>query len=359
MIHLSEPQFLGHEVAYVNDALSKRQLSGGEYVARFEAAWAARCAVPHALACSSGTAALHLLMAALGVRAGDEVIVPATTYIATANAVTYCGGVPVWADVDPCTWTLQPSAAAAAVTQRTVGIIAVHLYGVPADMSTLRFVAQQHDLWLVEDAAEAHGARYGGQSVGSLGDAAAFSFHGSKMITCGEGGMVTTADGGLAERVRSLRGQGADPKRRYWHTEVGYNYRLGELAAAVGLAQVEHLDQHLAARRRVDGWYRSLLGRRVVFQAAPGGSMPAHWLTAILLPTDVAAQAAADRWARAGYETRPVFPPLSEQPPYHQEGPTPMVAADLARRGLCLPTHAGVTRHDVAVIAQIVAEVLP
>ena len=348
MIALAEPWLCGNEAAYVNDALRRNQLSAGSYVARFEAAFAPVAGCTEAIATSSGTTALHLLLAALNVGPGDEVLVPDLTFVATANAVRYCGARPVPVDVDPDTWALDPLLVRRYVTPRTVGLIAVHLYGVPADMPLLLQEAQAHGLWLVEDAAEAPGATLDGKPVGSFGVGAAFSFYGNKLITTGEGGMVTTNDARLAARCRLLRGQGMDPARRYWHTDLGYNYRMTELQGALGLGQVEHFNAHLAARRRVAGWYQQF-GHMQDWQAARG--WPAWWLNVALLPDREERSA---QLARRGIETRPAFVPLHRLPIYADDPGRYPVADMVGRQGLCLPSHARLTADDVWSVCQAV-----
>ncbi|MGB8511125.1 MAG: DegT/DnrJ/EryC1/StrS family aminotransferase, partial [Pyrinomonadaceae bacterium] len=223
-IPVAAPVLAGREKEYVADCMESGWISSsGKYVELFEAAFAKFCGVRHAVACCNGTVALHLALVALGVAPNDEVIVPTLTFVATANAVTYCGARPVFVDSEPETWNLDPAQVEAKITSRTKGIIAVHLYGQPAEMDALRAVARRHGLFLLEDAAEAHGALYKGRPAGSLGDVAAFSFYGNKIIATGEGGMVTTDDDALAARVRLLRGQGMDTERRYWFPVVGYN----------------------------------------------------------------------------------------------------------------------------------------
>jgi perosamine synthetase len=225
--------------------------SQGAFLQRFERDFAVFAGTRHALAICNGTAAVHLSLLALGVKPGDEVILPTLTFVATANAVRYMGAEPVFVDCEPDTWNLDPARVAAAVTPRTAGIIAVHLYGHPCEMDDLQAVADRHGLWLIEDAAEAHGATYRGRRVGSLGKLAAFSLYGNKILTTGEGGVVTTDDDELARRVRLFRGQGMDPTRRYWHTVVGYNYRMTNLAAAIGVGQLQKAEQILSARREL------------------------------------------------------------------------------------------------------------
>src|SRR5581483_301487 len=253
-VHLpvAEP-FLGdEELRYVAECVQTGWVSSaGKFVRRFEELFAELFEVEHAVAVSNGTTALHLALLALGIGPGDEVIVPALTFVATANAVTYCGATPVFADSEPTTWNIDPELAAAAVTPRTKAIVAVHLYGHPADLDPLLELGVP----VVEDAAEAHGARYRGRPVGSLGAVGTFSFYGNKIVTTGEGGMVVTDRADLAARVRQLRDHGMDPDRRYWHPVLGFNYRLTNLQAALGVAQLEKLDAILERKARLAELY--------------------------------------------------------------------------------------------------------
>ena len=224
-IAIAAPTLNGNERRYVLECLETTWISSiGRFITEFERAFARFCGVEHAIAVSNGTTALHLALVALGLKPGDEVIVPTLTYIATANAVTYCGAKPVLVDCDPR--TLQHGSGQllrGKITAHTKGIIPVHLYGHPVDMDPIISVAREHGLFVLEDAAEAHGAEYKGRRVGGLGNCAAFSFFGNKIMTTGEGGMVTTNDSNLAAKLRQYRGQGLDQGRRYWHSVVGYN----------------------------------------------------------------------------------------------------------------------------------------
>lgn len=351
MIRLAEPWLAGNERRYVNEALDAKQLSMGPFVARFEAAFAHLVATEFGLATTSGTTALHLILAGLGIGPGDEVIVPALTFVATAHAVRYTGADVVIADVDPETWCIDPSDVEARITSRTRAVIAVHLYGQPANMRLLREICDDYNLRLIEDAAEAPGATCYGQPVGSMGDAAAFSFYGNKIITTGEGGMVTTNDRRLADRMHQLRGQGQAPGRRYWHTEVGYNYRMTELQGALGLAQVEEFAAHLAARQRVAQWYQ-LYGDSVMWQTVAPWAESACWMNVALLPEDVDRDAVAQRLELRGIETRPAFYPIAKLPAYDYLCGNWPVAEDVSQRGLCLPSHAGLTSDDVYTVCE-------
>jgi perosamine synthetase len=360
-IPLAVPDLSGNELEYVTDAIRSSWISStGAYVERFEEEFARLCGTRTALSVCNGTAALHLALLALEAGPGDEVIVPSLTYIATANAVRYAGAEPVFADVDPATWCLDPKAVAAAVTPRTRGIIAVHLYGHPADMDALEAVASLHDLWIIEDAAEAHLATYKGRPVGSLGRIATFSFYGNKPFTSGEGGALTTDSSELEERARLFRGQGMDPKRRYYFPVTGYNYRLTNVACALLCAQLERSEGLIARRREIFALYRQLLGDvpGLEFQPVAEWAQPAPWLFSVLVDAGRYGKnrdELAEALARDGIETRPFFIPLHTLPPFREasarrSGILPTTEA-FAERGLNLPTYTQLERKEVEFIA--------
>ena len=318
---VARPALAGNEERYVIDAIRSSWISStGPYVERFEEEWASYCESRAAVSVVNGTAALHLVVEALGAGPGDEVIVPSLTYIATANAVRYAGAEPVFVDIDPATWCLDPSAVEAAVTERTRGIIAVHLYGHPADMDAIGRVATKHGLWVVEDAAEAHGARYRGRRAGSLGTVGVFSFYGNKILTSGEGGAVTVDDPELERHIRLLRGQGMDPDRRYWFPVVGYNYRLTNVASAILCAQLERIGWILGERSRLFTGYRERLSRipGVGFQPVAAWADPTPWLFCVTVDPSVYGLD-RDRLATvlddAGIETRPFSIPSTGSRP--------------------------------------------
>ncbi len=343
----------GNELAYVSECLRSTWISSsGKFIQQFEAAFAAFCDAQYAVATNNGTTALHLALVALGIEAGDEVIVPTLTYVASANAVRYCGATPVLADCDPLTMTIDPASAAAKITSRTKAIMPVHLYGHPADMAEIEALAERHHIVVVEDAAEAHGARCNGRTVGAIGKCGAFSFFGNKIITTGEGGAVVTDDRNLAERLRLYRGQGMDPARRYWFPVIGYNYRMTNLAAAIGVAQMEHVGDQLAARKRVALWYHERLeacGELFDLPATAPWAKHVYWMYTVILRN--AAKSSRDdvmaRMAAVGIETRPVFYPIHRLPPYLEESGDYPVADRLSARGINLPTHARLTEGDV------------
>jgi perosamine synthetase len=308
----------------------------GSYVRRFEELVAESARAANAVAVSSGTAALHATLLALGVRPGDRVVVPACSYIATANAVRYCGAEPVFVDVRPDTWTLNERLACEAVRRdRAVGAIAVHLFGVPCDVAEL-YKQMPAGCFVLEDSCEAHG-------VPLQSDAAVFSFYGNKIVTTGEGGAVVTNAPDLAAKVRLLRGQGTSGAARYVHETLGYNYRMTELQAAIGCGQLELLATHLRKRMKLRRAYDRLLPRAVLRQGRLDGSV--DWVVPIRLAER---DAVARSLQEVGIETRPVFPALHQQPIYRMHGGAFPIAEQLAREGLLLPLHLGMGESDVA-----------
>lgn len=353
-IPVANLSFLGNEKKYVNECMESGWISSaGKYVELFENAFAEFCNAKHAIACCNGTVALHLALLALGVEPNDEVIVPTLTFVATANAVVHCGAKPVFVDSESDTWNLDPTLIEAKITDRTKGIIAVHLYGHPAKMRELREIARRRNLFLLEDAAEAHGARCDGRMIGSIGEVAAFSFYANKIITTGEGGMVVTNDDELARKARLLRGQGVDPNRRYWHSIVGYNYRMMNLPAAIGLAQLEKIEQQIAARALVAKLYQEQLQdlNGLTWQPAQSWANPVHWMFNAVLDPDYwqNRDSIIEILGKQGIETRPIFYPVHSLPPYQNsaDGETFLVADKLARNGISLPTWAGLTEAAV------------
>lgn len=355
-IQIAAPELNGNESKYVQECLDTTWISSaGRFVKDFEAAFAEFCGVQHAVVTNNGTTALHLALAALDVGPGDEVIVPTLTYIASANAVKYCGATPVFVDSEPVGMTLDPEDVRRKITPRTKAVMPVHLYGNVADMESINEIAADAKIAVVEDAAEAHGARGPAGPVGTLGDCASFSFFGNKIITTGEGGAVTTNDGELADRLRLLRGQGMDPQRRYWFPVVGYNYRMTNIAAAIGLAQLEGIDRKIALRRELASSYDQLFADQsgVAIPVAPDWSTSVNWLYTVHLDVQSAEQRdqVIERMAADGIETRPVFYPMHQLPPYFEaEGHYP-VADKLAATGISLPTHLQLDSADLERVA--------
>jgi perosamine synthetase len=357
-VPLAAPVLHGRERDYVLDALERNELSWhGEYVGRFERDLAMYVGTDYALSSSSGTAALHLAMKALDVRPGDEVIVPALTYVATANAVAYCDALPTFADVDPLTWNISPDSvedllvAGPSAGRRIAGVIAVHLYGVPCDMTRLRNLCNEAGIFLVEDAAQALGARWLGLNIGGLSDIASFSFYANKIVTMGEGGAVTTDNIDLIERVRYYRGHCQDKSGHYTHSDVGFNYRLTNIQAAIGVAQLESLQAKLLTRRTIGDAYRSGFAGKLAWQRYYDDSQPVDWMFSVLLPDGVSRDHVAGQLRAGGIETRPIFTPLCDLPMYRTlDGCA--AAREIARRGLNLPTHELLTVEDLDYVVE-------
>ncbi|HVH51556.1 MAG TPA: DegT/DnrJ/EryC1/StrS family aminotransferase [Gaiellaceae bacterium] len=361
-IPVNEPLVGERELEYVTDCVRSGWISSeGDYVRRFERAWADYCGVEHGIAIANGTAAVFAAVDALRLEPRAEVIMPTFTIVGCAYAVLAAGAVPVLVDSDPETWTMDPGEVAARVTERTAAIMAVHIYGHPADMGPLRDVARRNSLKIVEDAAEAHGARYKGGRAGSLGDIACFSFYANKILTTGEGGMVVTDDPGLAARVRSYINLGFRSERRFYHTEVGYNHRLTNVQAAIGLAQTETIDARVARKREIGRRYLELLAdvEGIALPVERPWAENVYWMFGVVISDDAGFDAVelARRLHARGIDTRPFFLGMHEQPVLLEQGlfagERYPVAERIARQGLYLPS--GLTLAD-AQIERVVDE---
>ena len=355
-ISVSHPVFRGNEKQYVAECIDTVWISSiGKFIPLFENAFSSFCGVKHAIACNNGTSALHIALLALGIGPGDEVLVPTLTYVAAANAIHYCGATPVFVDSDIKTMNIDPHLMESAITPQTRAILVVHLYGQPADMDEIMAIARRHGLFVIEDAAEAHGAKYKDKTVGSIGDIGTFSFFGNKIVTTGEGGMAVTNDSELEAKMRLFKGQGMDSTRRYWFPVIGYNYRMTNIQAALGLAQMECIEEHIAAHRQVASWYQEYLKPRHGTISLPlqhPDRTHAIWLYTVVLGDDIKRErdTIMSDLAQKGIETRPVFYPMHTMPPYYEQKSYP-VAELLARRGISLPTHGLLTEEDIRYIA--------
>ncbi len=356
-IPIYEPSLGEREEALVVEAVRSGWISSqGKYINQFEQEFADFCGVREGIAVCNGTIALHLALHALGIGAGDEVIVPTLTFIASANAVHYTGATPIFADVDPVTWNIDPASVERLITPRTRAIMPVHVYGHPAPMQELKALAQAHSLLIVEDSAEAHGAAIGTQRTGGFGQIAAFSFMANKIITTGEGGMLTTDDATLAARCRLLRDHAMPPERRYWHPEVGFNYRMTNLQAAVGVAQMARIDEFIQRKRQIAQQYTAALANLagVTLPVELPGYTNVYWMYSVLigeaygLTRDQLIPALRER----GIDSRPFFHPLDTLPPYYSATPQP-VALRLSQQGLNLPSAPSLTDEQVAYICDV------
>ena len=361
VLRVAETALDGNEQRYLDECVATNWVSSaGAFVRRFEEAFAEAAGCRFAVSCSSGTAALHLMLAAAGIGAGDEVIVPTFTMIAVANAVGYTGATPVFVDSDPETWNLDIEHVGRAIGPQTRAILAVDTYGQPFDADALGRIAHDNGLVLLEDAAEAHGAEFRGRRVGSLGAAAAFSFYGNKILTTGEGGMVTTDDEELASVARELRDHGFSTERHFWHRFRAFNYRMSNLQAAVGLAQVERLDELVAARRRNARMYREELDGVDGIRLPPDipGAESVHWVFGVLVEEEFGCSRdeLRRRLAAEAVETRTFFVPLHLQPSYMREqaGRRHPVAERLGATGLYLPSTPSLAEDDVVRVATAV-----
>jgi perosamine synthetase len=362
-ISVAAPRLVGNERKYVLDCLDTNWISSnGRYIGAFEEAFAQFCGVKYAVATNNGTSALHAALAALGLGPGDEVMIPTVTFVATANAVRYCGAKPVLTDVLPFSLNMNPEQINMRLTPRTRGLIPVHLYGQAADMGRIMEIAQANHLWVVEDAAEAHGAQVLGRKVGSIGTCGMFSFYGNKIITTGEGGMVTTDDADLARQIRLYRGQGQDPARRYWFPVVGFNYRMTNLQAAIGLAQLERINEILEQRKQLSSWYTEELqniNNAEIIIPSEYSSRDVKWMYTIYLQgsNGQTRDHVMNIMDSMGIETRPVFYPMHVLPPYKEVQEFP-VAESWTSRGINLPTHELVTLADVRRVVSALAVAL-
>jgi perosamine synthetase len=360
-IPISKPFIGAREKELVLDALNSGWVSSiGKYIDEFEEKFAHYCGTKYALAVSNGTTGLHLALATLGLRPGDEVIIPDLTFVATANTVAYTGATPVLADIDPDTLCINPASVKSLISPRTKAIIPVHLYGHPADMDALTEIANAHGIDIIEDAAEAHGAEYKGRRVGGLGKCGVFSFYGNKVITTGEGGMLTTNDREFHRRARQLRDHAMSPERRYYHDQLGYNYRITNLQAALGVAQLERIDDFLERRVEIMGWYNSeiAVSDSVRLNRVKNWAKSVFWM--ICLEVDWFDEARRDAFMQAlkarGIDTRPYFCAMSSLPMYRQQ-PLP-ISAHKAQIGLNLPSYYELTKPEVQRIASDVNEIL-
>lgn len=354
---IADPQLNGNELNYLLDAFVSTWISSsGYYINRFEQDFAAFCGSEHGVAVTNGTAAIHLALLALGLKPGDEVIVPDLTFAATINAVLYTGATPVIVDIEEDSWCIDPEEIEKAITPRTKAIIPVHLYGQPCRMDRICEIAKKYGLYVVEDCAEAHGAEFKGKKVGSFGDIGCFSFFGNKVITTGEGGMCVTNSSKLDQAMRQYRDHGMSREKRYFHEVVGYNYRMTNLQAAIGVGQVEKIDAILNWREELENKYMELLKNceTVTLQKKDlEGRKKVAWLVSVLVSEDKR-EAYMNEMKRRGIDSRAFFIPLSKMELYSRYAKTPCrVSEKISKMGINLPTNYRVTEITVANIADV------
>lgn len=368
MIPVNEPVLTGNEAKYLAECIETGWISSeGPFVRRFEEGMAAAAGRRHGIAVMNGSVALDVAVAALGIGPGDEVILPTFTIISCAAAVVRAGAAPVVVDSDPLTWNIDVSRIEATITPRTRAIMAVHIYGLPVDMDALMDIAGRHGLAVIEDAAEQIGQRYRGRPVGSFGNLSTFSFYPNKHITTGEGGMVVTDDDAVAARCRDLRNLCFGRERRFVHETLGWNFRMSNLQAAVGVAQLERLSESVAKKRQIGAWYEELLAGVGELERPPMRTEDAeniHWVYGVVLSDEVPFDAAEAmrRLAAKAVGTRPFFWPMHEQPVFRNmglfAGVSCPVAERLGRRGFYIPSGLALTRDQAASAAAALKDVV-
>jgi perosamine synthetase len=367
LIPVNEPLLTEQDYTAVMDAMRSGWISGaGASIDAFEARWATFCGRKQGIALANGTVALQVAVALLDLQPGDEVIMPTFTIISCALPVVLAGAVPVLVDCDPRTWTMDVNQVEARITPRTRALMPVHIYGHPVDMDPLLELAARYDLQVVEDAAEAHGAEYRGRRIGSFGTSSCFSFYANKLLTTGEGGMLMVDDDQLAERARRMRNLGFQPGRRFLHAELGINFRLTNMQAALGLAQVDRMDEIVARKRRMGQAYTGRLSEvaGLELQVQQPWARSVYWMFGIVLSeqTGLDAEQFAARLKTRGVETRPFFLGMHEQPVLREQGlfagESYPVAERIARQGLYLPSGLGLVDAQIDQVCQAVREAL-
>ncbi len=317
-IPVADPVFNGNEIKYLTECINASWVSSGKFVKILEEKFAIFCDTKYGSATSNGTTALHLLLVALGIKKGDEVLVPDLTYVASANAVSYTGAKPVFVDVDKEIWTMDPGRIEEKVTKKTKAILVVHLYGHPADMDKINKIARKYKLVVIEDACQVHGALYKGKKAGSLSKAACFSFSGAKIITTGEGGMIVTSDKALLNRINDIKSNFTSKKKNFYHSDIGYNYRMTNLQGAVGVAQLEKIESKLKTKIKNAKLYTKLLKDVDLLQlpVEKPWAKNTYWFYSVVLKKNGMRNKLAEYLKSKGIETRPFFVPMHELPMY-------------------------------------------
>lgn len=351
-IPIYEPDLTGNEKKYLLEAFDSTWISSkGKFIDIFEKNFSLKTGIKNSISVSNGTVALHLALLALGLKEGDEVIVPSLTYIASVNSITYTGAKPIFADSLESTWQIDPESIRKKISSRTKAILVVHLYGHPCNMEEILNISKEFNLFVVEDCAEAFGSYFNEFHVGNFGDIATFSFFGNKTITTGEGGMVSTNSAELAEKVKRLKGQGLDPNKEYWHDIIGYNYRMTNICAAIGVAQLEQADSFINKKIELVNLYKKLLADAPIsFQKDEPNVLNSYWIFSILTRNQPERDELRDHLRGKGVETRPVFFPIHTMPMYKNSLMLP-IAESLAYRGINLPSFPGLTKDQIRYIS--------
>jgi perosamine synthetase len=354
-IPIYQPTLIGNEKKYVLDCLDTNWISSkGEYINKFEESFAKYLNVKHAVGVCNGTVALHLAMLALGIGKDDEVITPTLTYIASVNAISYVGAKPVFCDSDVNNWQINPELIETKITNKTKAILVVHLYGQSNEMDNIMLIAKKHNLFVIEDCAEAIGTQYKNKKVGAFGDIATFSFFGNKTITTGEGGMVVTNDETLTERCKHFRGQGLAYHREYWHDVIGYNFRMTNIAAAIGLAQLENIEYFIGEKQRVANTYiENIDSEKFDYHRKNDNTFHSYWMFSILVKDRSKRDLYRTFLKEKGIETRPLFYPVHTMPMYSSKYEKFSVAEDLGWRGINLPSYPTLKNEEIKEICRL------
>ena len=354
------------EKEYVLNCLNDHWISSsGKYIPAFEESFSHYCGRKYGIATTNGTTALHLGLAALKVRPGDEVIMPTFTIASTAFAVIYCGGKPIFVDSTKDTWNIDVNKIEEKITKRTKAIMPVHIYGNPCDMDVIMKLAKKYHLYVIEDAAEAHGAEYKGRKVGGIGDVGCFSFYGNKIITCGEGGMIVTNNKTITARCRLLKNLSFLENKRFWHKEIGFNYRMTNIQAALGLAQFEQIEKLIEKRRKNAGIYNSLLSRvrGLTLPIEKAHTRNVYWMYGLLVRKEFGMnrKRLIKKLYEKGIETRTFFWPMHEQPILKKLGLLSRerypIAEDISQRGLYLPSSSGLIQSEIEYICETIEKI--
>jgi perosamine synthetase len=361
-IPISKPSITQLEIDYVTDAVSSTWVSSlGPYIDRFEADFAKFCGSKNAIAVSNGTVAIHLAVHALNLGVGDEVIMPNLSFIATANAVLLTGAKPIFADIDPFNLCIDPSKIEKLITSKTKAIMPVHLYGHPADMKAINAIAEKYNLLVIEDAAEAHGASIDGKRVGSWGKCATFSFYGNKNLTTGEGGMITTDDDDFAAKCRYLRDHAMSKEKRYWHTAMGFNYRMTNIQAALGCAQLDRIDELMEKREKVFKTYEKELAgtNNVKLNRTSDWAHNSYWLVCLELEgyTEDDRDDFMVKLKEKMVDSRPYFYPMSMMP-YINENPDTPKSFEVYKKGINLPSYIALTEEEIKYICDTIKSIV-
>lgn len=358
MIPVYKPSIGQEEKDNVNECLETSWISSrGKFVEQFEKSFAQSICVNYAVSVCNGTVALHLALVGLDIAPGDEIIVPTFTYVASVNCIKYCGAMPVFVDSCQHDWQMDPKDIERKITSKTKAILCVHLYGHPCDMTSIMQIAKKHNLYVIEDCAEAFGSKHHEKYVGGFGDVATFSFFGNKTITTGEGGMVVTNNQTVYNKLVHFRGQGVSPIKEYWHDVIGYNYRMTNIAAAIGVAQLKRKDEFISKKRHVASLYQSLISDRFTFHKETPNNFHTFWMCSILLPEGCSG---VDRdkfrkyLSQNNIETRPLFYPIHNMPMYSKDSNSHPIAQNISIRGVNLPSFPALTDDEIYYIINII-----